>query len=168
MKNKTDKKTTKTNAMRILDAAGARYELLTIPLQETSEGPVAVNAREVARLLGKSPETTFKTLVTVGKSREHYVFVVPGSGELDLRKAAQAVGEKSIEMIPSKELLPLTGYVHGGCSPVGMKKTFKTVIDASAEDYGSIAVSAGRIGVHMEISLNELRKVVPFIVADIV
>ena len=168
MKNKTDKKATKTNAVRILEAAGAQYELMTIPLQENNDGPVAVSAREVAQLLGKSPETTFKTLVTVGKSREHYVFVVPGSRELDLRKAAQAVGEKSIEMIPAKELLPLTGYVHGGCSPVGMKKTFKTVIDVSAENYDVIAISAGRIGFHMEISLSELRKVVPFTVADIV
>ena len=168
MKDRMDKKQSKTNAVRILEAAKARYELLTIPLQETSEGPVAVNARKVAELLGRSPEVVFKTLVTVGKSREHYVFVVPGSDELDLRKAAKAVDEKSIEMIPLKELLPLTGYVHGGCSPVGMKKTFKTVIDASAEEHKAIVISAGRIGLHMEVSLNDLRKAVPFTLADIV
>ena len=158
----------KTNAVRMLDARKAQYTLFNIPLQETSEGPVPVNARKAAELLGRSPEVVFKTLVTVGKSREHYVFVVPGSGELDLRKAARAVSEKSVEMIPSKELLPLTGYVHGGCSPVGMKKTFRTVIDASAENYDTIVISAGRIGLHMEISLNELRKAVSFAVADIV
>ena len=164
MKNKPEK----TNAVRILETKKAQYTLLSIPLRETSDGPVAVSAREVAELLGKSPEMTFKTLVTAGKSREHYVFVVPGSGELDLRKAARAAGEKSIEMIPSRELLPLTGYVHGGCSPVGMKKTFKTVIDVSAENYDTIVISAGRVGLHMEISLDELRKVIQFTTADIV
>ena len=157
----------KTNAVRMLDAVKARYQLLKIPLQETSSGPVAVNACKAAELLARSPDVVFKTLVTIGKSQEHYVFVVPASGELDLRMAAQAVGEKFIAMIPSKELLPLTGYVHGGCSPVGMKKAFKTVIDASAEDHGTIVISAGRIGLHLEISLNELRKVVPFVLADI-
>ena len=168
MKSKADKRAVKTNAVRILESAGARYELLTLPLQESSAGPVAVNAREAAKLLGKRPDVVFKTLVTVGKSREHYVFIVPGSGELDLRKAAQAVVEKSIEMIPAKELLPLTGYVHGGCSPMGMKKAFRTVIDASAERHDAIVISAGRIGLHMAISLDELRKVIPFTVADIV
>ena len=168
MKDRADKKITKTNAVRILETAGAKYELKILPLEETSDGPIAVNARRVAELLGQAPEVVFKTLVTVGKSREHYVFVVPGCGELDLRKAAQAVNEKSIEMIPSKELLPLTGYVHGGCSPVGMKKTFKTVIDASAENYDTIFVSAGRIGLQMEIALPELRKAVEFVLADIV
>ena len=167
MKNKTGKKTDKTNAMRILEAAKAKYELMTIPLPETADGPVAVNAVRVAELLGRSPDVVFKTLVTVGKSREHYVFVVPGSGELDLRKAAKSVGEKSIEMIPSKELLPLTGYIHGGCSPVGMKKTFRTVIDASAESLGTIVISAGRVGCHIEIALSELRKTVPFTLADV-
>ncbi|MCR5347398.1 MAG: Cys-tRNA(Pro) deacylase [Fretibacterium sp.] len=168
MKNKTDNKTAKTNAVRILEAAKAGYELIVLPLPETSDGPAAVSAREAAELLGQSPDTVFKTLVTVGKSREHYVFVVPGSGELDLRKAARAVGEKSIEMIPSKELLPLTGYIHGGCSPVGMKKTFRTVIDASAEKFGTIYISAGRIGVQLKIALSELRKAVAFTLADIV
>ncbi|MCR4818864.1 MAG: Cys-tRNA(Pro) deacylase [Fretibacterium sp.] len=167
MKDKADKKITKTNAVRILEAAKARYELITLPLQETSEGPIAISARRVAELLGQKAEVIFKTLVTVGKSREHYVFVVPGAGELDLRKAARAVNEKTIEMIPSKELLPLTGYVHGGCSPVGMKKVFRTVIDASAEKYDTIFVSAGRIGLQLEIALPELRKAVEFIVADI-
>lgn len=168
MRNKLDKKTSKTNAVRILEAAEAKYELMTLPISEASAASVAVSALDAAQLLERSPDVVFKTLVTVGKSREHYVFVVPGSGELDLRKAARAVEEKSIEMIPSKELLPLTGYVHGGCSPVGMKKAFKTVIDASAEERDSIVLSAGRIGFHMEISLGELRKAIAFTVADIV
>ncbi|MBQ3377595.1 MAG: Cys-tRNA(Pro) deacylase [Synergistaceae bacterium] len=156
-------KITKTNVIRILDAAKAKYELLSLNLHEA----VAVNARKVAEILNKRPEEVFKTLVTVGKSKEHYVFVVPGSAELDLRKAAKVVGEKSIEMIHAKELLPLTGYVHGGCSPVGMKKYFKTVIDASAGNYETITISAGRIGLHMELSLDELRKVIEFSLADI-
>lgn len=162
-----DKKPAKTNALRILDAEGAAYNLLTVPMPEGSPGPVALNAREIAERLDRSPDVTFKTLVTAGKSRERYVFVVPGSAELDLRKAARAVGEKSIEMIPGKELLPLTGYVHGGCSPVGMKKPLTTVIDQSAENYGAIVISAGRIGLHMEISLGELRKAIPFTLADV-
>ena len=156
-------KINKTNALRILDAAKVKYELMSLNLPE----PVAVSAREVAEILGRRPEVVFKTLVTVGKSREHYVFVVPGAAELDLRKAAKAVGEKSIELIHAKELLPLTGYVHGGCSPVGMKKFFKTVIDNSAANYERIIVSAGRIGLHIEISLEELRKVIDFSLADI-
>ena len=156
-------KVNKTNSLRILDAAKVKYELMSFNLPE----PVAVSARQVAEILGRRPEVVFKTLVTVGKSREHYVFVVPGAAELDLRKAAKAVGEKSIELIHAKELLPLTGYVHGGCSPVGMKKFFKTVIDNSAANYETIIVSAGRIGLHIEISLEELRKVIDFSLADI-
>lgn len=162
-------KINKTNALRILDAAKAKYKLLSLNLPEA----VAVNARKVADILNKRPEEVFKTLVTVGKPRraengkEHYVFVVPGSAELDLRKAAKAVAEKSVEMIHAKELLPLTGYVHGGCSPVGMKKYFKTVIDISAENYETITISAGRIGLHMELPLDELHKVIDFKLADI-
>ena len=101
---------------------------------------------EVAHLLDEDPDRVFKTLVTVGKSEEHYVFMVPVAEELDLRKAACAVGEKSIHMIRSRELLPLTGYVHGGCSPVGMKKQFTTVIDETAQLFDQIIFSAGRIG----------------------
>lgn len=160
-------KANKTNALRILDARGVAYKLLTVPMVEEGVRPAPLNAREVAERLERSPDVTFKTLVTEGKSKEHYVFVVPGSAELDLRKAARAVGEKSINMIPGKELLPLTGYVHGGCSPVGMKKTFATVIDQSAERHDAIVISAGRIGFHMEIALAELRKVLAFTLADV-
>lgn len=146
----------KTNAMRILDGKRAEYEALSYPASE------AVSALEAARLLGIGPERIFKTLVTVGRTRDHYVFVVPATGELDLRKAA-----RSVEMVRSKELLPLTGYVHGGCSPVGMKKAFRTVIDASAERLGTIVVSAGRIGLQMRIALDELRKALPFSLSEL-
>lgn len=151
----------KTNAMRILDGRGAQYEALSCPVSE------AVSALEAAHLLGLPPERLFKTLVTAGRTRGHYVFVVPATGGLDLRKAARAVGEKSVEMVRSRELLPLTGYMHGGCSPVGMKKAFPTVIDASAERLGTIVVSAGRIGLQMKIALGELRKALDFTLADL-
>ena len=108
----------KTNAMRIIESKKLEYKLFTCPCEE------AKSADEIAVIFGKEPERVFKTLVTVGKSGEHYVFMLPACDELDLKKAAKAVGEKSVEMIKSKELLPLTGYIHGGCSPVGMKKFF--------------------------------------------
>ena len=109
----------------------------------------------------------FKTLVTVGKSKANYVFVVPVKKELDLKKAARAVGEKSIEMIKSKELLPLTGYIHGGCSPIGMKKQFVTTIDQSAADCERIIKKKKKIGYQVEMSLSDLEKVIPFQLADI-
>lgn len=121
----------------------------------------------MAAALGEDPDRAFKTLVTVGKSKEHYVFVVPVSKELNLKKAAQCVGEKSIEMIKSKELLPLTGYVHGGCSPIGMKKQFVTTIDRSAEQFDKIMFSAGKIGYQVEVSLKDLGKVIRYQTADI-
>ncbi|MBQ8692595.1 MAG: Cys-tRNA(Pro) deacylase [Synergistaceae bacterium] len=158
-----NKKLNKTNAVRILDAAKANYGLLSLNLPDDT----AVSARQVAEILGKRPEQVFKTLVTIGKSLEHYVFVVPGAAELDLKKAARAVSEKSIEMIKSKELLPLTGYIHGGCSPVGMKKFFTTIIDASANNFDTIIISAGRVGLHLEISLSELGKAIKFSLEDI-
>ena len=109
----------------------------------------------------------FKTLVTVGKTKNHYVFLVPVSRELDLKKAAKSVGEKNIEIIPQKELLPLTGYVHGGCSPIGMKKRFRTVIDASAANCDTILFSGGEIGMQVQTSLEELKKVLTFELHDI-
>lgn len=104
----------------------------------------------------------FKTLVTVGKSKTNYVFVVPVNKELNLKKAAHSVGEKSIEMIKQKELLPLTGYIHGGCSPIGMKKQFPATIDSSVENYGRIIFSAGKIGYQVEVSLEDLKKVIRY------
>ena len=117
---------------------------------------------EVSEALDEDPGMVFKTLVTVGKSKTNYVFVVPVNKELNLKKAAHSVGEKSIEMIKQKELLPLTGYVHGGCSPIGMKKQFSTTIDRSAENYGRIIFSAGKIGYQVEVSLEDLEKVIRY------
>lgn len=118
--------------------------------------------------MGQDPKRVFKTLVTVGKSKNNYVFVIPVEKELNLKKAAKIVGEKSIDMLKSKDLLSLTGYIHGGCSPIGMKKFFKTVIDISAEDYDTIIFSAGKIGYQVEMSLSELSKVIRFTTADII
>ncbi len=151
----------KTNVMRILDQKKISYE--SHNYLETG----AVSGLDVVKALGQDPDRAFKTLVTVGKSKEHYVFVVPVSKELNLKKAAQSVGEKSIEMIKSKELLPLTGYVHGGCSPIGMKKQFTTTIDQSAERFERIMFSAGKIGYQVEVGLEDLAKVIHFQLAEI-
>lgn len=152
----------KTNVMRMLDQK-------KIPYVGHYYGDTgAISGNDAAAALGEDPDRVFKTLVTVGKSKEHYVFIVPVSGELNLKKAARAVGEKSIEMIRSKELLPLTGYIHGGCSPIGMKKYFKTTIDVSAGNAETIFVSAGKIGYQIEISLEDLKKVIRLQEADIV
>lgn len=155
------KKNEKTNVMRLLDQKHIAYASHFY----TDTG--AVSGMEVAAVLGEDPRQVFKTLVTTGKSGQHYVFVIPVSQELDLKKAADAVGEKKIEMLKAKELLPLTGYVHGGCSPVGMKKLFPTVIDVSSEQQKTIMVSGGRIGCQVELTLEELRKAVPFQTADL-
>ena len=155
------KKEEKTNVMRILDQKKIPYG--SHNYLETG----AVSGLEVAAALGEDPDRAFKTLVTVGKSKEHYVFVVPVSKELNLKKAAQCVGEKSIEMIKSKELLPLTGYVHGGCSKKKKKKQFVTTIDRSAEQFDKIMFSAGKIGYQVEVSLKDLGKVIRYQTADI-
>ncbi len=151
----------KTNAMRILDQKKVAYKEHTLGITE------AVSGVEAATLLGVDESLVFKTLVTVGKSFEHYVFVVPVASELDLKKAAACVGEKSVEMVKSKDLLPLTGYVHGGCSPVGMKKFFKTTFDESAQNVDRIFFSGGRIGFQIETTLSELKKAITFQVKDI-
>lgn len=150
------KKDEKTNVMRILDQKKIEYK--SYNYLQTG----AVNGMEVAEALNEDPGMVFKTLVTVGKSKTNYVFVVPVNKELNLKKAAHSVGEKSIEMIKQKELLPLTGYVHGGCSPIGMKKQFSTTIDRSAENYGRIIFSAGKIGYQVEVSLEDLEKVIRY------
>lgn len=152
----------KTNVMRVLDSKKIKY------VSHEYTNTDAVSGVEVAQALGEDPRRTFKTLVTVALSKNHYVFLVPVNGELDLKKAAKSVGEKKIEMIKSKELLPLTGYIHGGCSPVGMKKFFKTTIDKSAQDFDTIIFSAGKIGYQVETSLSELEKVIRFSLDDIV
>lgn len=151
----------KTNVMRILDQKKINY------ISHNYLDTGAVSGMEVAEALREDPDMVFKTLVTVGKSRTNYVFVVPMKKELNLKKAAQSVGEKSIEMIKSKELLPLTGYIHGGCSPIGMKKQFRTVIDISAKDQERIIFSGGKIGYQVEMSLKDLEKVIRFQLEDI-
>lgn len=155
------KKIEKTNVMRLLDSKKITYE--RYDYTDTN----AVGGEEVARALGQDPQQVFKTLVTVGKTGQHYVFVIPVCKELDLKKAAGAVGEKSIAMVKSKELLPLTGYVHGGCSPVGMKKLFPTVIDESSKNHASIIFSGGKIGFQVAVTLQDLKKVIPLQTADI-
>ena len=149
--------------MRVLEQHKIAYESYTF-----GDGVTAASGTEAADLLGKDPLTVFKTLVTVGKSGQHYVFVVPCCFELDLKKAAEAVGEKNIEMIKSKELLPLTGYIHGGCSPIGMKKFFPTVVDISARDYPAILFSGGHIGCQVQVAPADLEKVIPVKYADII
>lgn len=152
----------KTNVMRLLDQKKIKYKSYTYP-----HGDGAVSGTEVASLLGLDVNCVFKTLVTTGASNRYYVFVVPVAKELNLKKAAKAVGEKSIDMIKSKELLPLTGYVHGGCSPIGMKKLFKTVVDSSAQNEDAIVFSAGKIGYQVRMSPDDLRKMIPFTFSDI-
>lgn len=154
------KKEDKTNVMRILDQKKIEYNHYSYDNMTTC-------AKDVAAGLGVDPQFLYKTLVTVGKSKEHYVFMVPGEEELDLKKAAISVGEKSIEMIHQKELLPLTGYIHGGCSPIGMKKQFKTTIHINAESADKIFCSAGKIGRQVELSPKDLEKIIPLQYKDI-
>lgn len=156
-------KNNKTNVMRVLEQHKIDYESYSY-----GDGVTAASGTEAADILGKDPLTVFKTLVTVGRSGQHYVFIVPVCFELSLKKAAETVGEKSIEMIKSRELLPLTGYIHGGCSPIGMKKLFPTVVDESARDCPKILFSGGRIGFQVEIRPSDLEKVIPIKYADIV
>lgn len=156
------KKQEKTNVMRILDQKKINYNSYDY------RGTNAVSGMEVATSLNEDPNKVFKTLVTVAKSKINYVFVVPVNKELDLKKAAKSVGEKSVEMIKSKELLPLTGYIHGGCSPIGMKKFFKTVIHETASKFDKILFSGGKIGYQVEVSLQDLSKVIKYDLADIV
>ena len=151
----------KTNVMRILDQKKIPYQAYCYADTD------AISGVEVAEVLGQNPHQVFKTLVTVGTSKRNYVFVIPVCGELHLKKAAKAVGEKSIEMIKSKELLPLTGYIHGGCSPIGMKKLFKTFIDSSALDFYTIYFSGGKIGLQVETRLKHLQEIIPVTIAEI-
>ena len=154
----------KTNVMRVLEQKNIPY---TAHAYEHEEG-VAVDGVTVAGLIGRDPGQVFKTLVTRGASGGYYVFDIPVAETLDLKKAAKAVGEKSIAMIKSAELLPLTGYVHGGCSPIGMKKPFPTVIDETAELWDSIVISAGRIGAQVELAPTALLTLIGATAADLV
>lgn len=152
----------KTNVMRLLEQKKILYK------HYSYVGTGAISGVEVAAVLKQDPNQVFKTLVTVSKSQRHYVFMIPVAEELDLKKAAQAVGEKAIEMVKSKDLLELTGYIHGGCSPIGMKKRFPTIIDVHAKLYPTIIFSAGKIGYQVELSLDELTKMIPYQLADII
>ena len=155
------KKELKTNVMRVLDSKKLAYNHYTYDNS-------TVNGVEVARLLGQEPDRVFKTLVTRGKSGGFFVFMVPVAEELDLKKAARACGEKAVEMLPQKELLPRTGYVHGGCSPIGMKKQFPTYIHQTAADYDTLFFSAGRVGAQVELPLSALQQALPVTPADII
>ncbi len=152
----------KTNVMRVLDSKKIKYESFSY------EANPALTGVDIANILGEDPDHVFKTLVTRGKTGANYVFVVPVKEELDLKKAAKAAGEKSIEMIKQKELLPLTGYVHGGCSPIGMKKQFKTFIHETASTYDKVFVSAGKVGFQIEIAPADLIAVARIEVAELV
>lgn len=156
------KNTEKTNVMRILDQKKIDYTSYCY----IDSG--VISGLDVANVLQQDPGQVFKTLVTVGSSKNYYVFMIPVNQELDLKKAAKAVGEKSISMVKSKDLLALTGYVHGGCSPIGMKKQFQTVIDASATNFPAIIFSGGKIGYQVETSLEDLRSVVSFQLTDVI
>ena len=152
----------KTNVMRVLDARKIRY------ISHFYTPDANLSGEDIARLLGEDPSCVYKTLVTQGKSGQHYVFVIPVAAELDLKKAARAAGEKSVAMIPQKELLPLTGYLHGGCSPVGMKKLFPTVFHESVNGLSAVFVSAGKVGHQIECDPAELIALVGADTADII
>jgi Cys-tRNA(Pro)/Cys-tRNA(Cys) deacylase len=156
------KKEEKTNVMRVLEQKKVEYTSHSYTPDATMSGA------EIAKLLGEPTDKVFKTLVTQGKSGRYFVFVVPVEAELDLKKAAKAVGEKAVAMIKQKELLPLTGYVHGGCSPIGMKKPFPTFIHETARDHEKMFVSAGKVGFQIELAPEDLAKTVGCGFADII
>ncbi len=150
----------KTNPMRHLDKLGIDYEVHYY-------GDEALGGMDVARAGNQDPNKVFKTLVTVGKEKSYYVFLVPVTGGLDLKKAAAAVGEKSVSMIKQEQLLPLTGYVHGGCSPLCTKRPMRITIDSTAETLDRIYFSAGKIGYQLEVDVSDLPKMMEFSFADI-
>lgn len=152
----------KTNVMRILDQKKINYKEYFYGDTE------AISGVEVANVLNQDEKHVYKTLVTVSKSKKYYVFMIPVAEELDLKKCAKSVNEKSIDMIPQKELLPLTGYIHGGCSPIGMKKQFKTVIHNTALEQDTIIFSGGKIGYQVELNPKDLEKVVYLTYFDII
>lgn len=151
----------KTNVIRILQAKKIAYEYYTYECEK------AISGVEVAKLLNIDSQKVFKTLVVTSKSNKNYVFVIPVDKELDLKKAALVTKEKYIEMIPQKDLYPLTGYVHGGCSPIGMKKLLPTIVDKSCEKQEKIVFSAGKIGAQVEIAINDLKKIIALSIFDV-
>lgn len=150
----------KTNAMRILDRFKIPYEGRTYP-------PEITDGEQVAATLGLDPNRVFKTLVTVAHGGEYLVFVVPVNRTLDLKKAARVAGVKNVEMIKQKELLPLTGYIHGGCSPIGMKKQFRTFIHQTAGEFPTFTFSAGKVGHQVELNAEDLKKAVNYTFGDL-
>lgn len=152
----------KTNAMRILDKNKIPYQVNTYECDEFIDGV------HIADKMNQSYEISFKTLVAVGKSKEHYVFAITVDKEIDFKKAAKVVGEKSIELVPVKEIQALTGYIRGGCTPIGMKKLFKTIIQESAKEHEKIIVSGGKLGTQLELSPEDLIKVVKGAYGDVI
>ena len=144
----------KTNVMRILDAHKISYSVFEYANDQTLTG------EDIASILKEDPNKCFKTLITIGKTKNYYAFLVPVNKELDLKKAASAVNEKNVEMIPFKDLLKVTGYIHGGCSPIGMKKDYKVTLDISAKNFEEIYLSGGHVGVQIKIKLDDLIKVI--------
>ena len=156
------KKEEKTNVMRVLEAKKIAYN------SHSYEQDPTLTGEQIAGILGEDPAHVFKTLVTQGKSGQYYVFAIPVAAELDLKKAAKVAGEKSIDMIKQKELLPLTGYVHGGCSPIGMKKAFPTWVHETATGYDKMFVSAGKVGFQIELAPTDLLKAANCRTADLI
>lgn len=156
-------KVSKTNAMRILDAKKIAYELITY---ESKDGKI--DGVSVAGKINKDPKIVFKTLVAQGTSKNLYVFIVPVEDELDLKKAAKASNEKKIEMIPVKDIQKWTGYIRGGCSPIGMKKAYPTFIDESAQNSETIVVSGGKIGLQMELKVMDLQSATDSMIVDLI
>ena len=155
-------KDNKTNAMRILDKNKISYKVNTYDCDEFIDGV------HIADMLGQSYDSTFKTLVTEGKSKNYYVFAIPSHLELDMKKAAKSVGEKSVEMLPVKDINAVTGYIRGGCTPIGMKKLYKTVYHSTINNFEEIIVSGGKLGTQIVIKPSDLIKVTNAIVSDIV
>lgn len=151
----------KTNVMRLLDSKKIKYQSYDYTKYNV------VSGLDVAKCLNQDPNKVFKTLVTIGKSNKHYVFVIPVNKELDLKKAAKSVNEKNIEMIKSKDLLATTGYIHGGCSPIGMKKTFLTTFDIEVNNHQTIIFSAGKIGYQVEVKLEDIKTLVSYRIDDL-
>lgn len=146
----------KTNVMRLLDSKKIKYQSYDYTKFDV------INGLDVARCLNQDPNKVFKTLVTIGKSNKYYVFVIPVNKELDLKKAAKSVNEKNIEMIKSKDLLATTGYIHGGCSPIGMKKSFPTTFDIEVNNHETIIFSAGKIGYQVEVKLEDIKALISY------
>ena len=152
----------KTNVLRLLEGAAIPFRWFEYDVSDGKIDAVSISAK-----INEPPDQVFKTLVAQGPKRDHFVFVIPAPAGLDLKKAARAAGQKSIEMIPQKELLPLTGYIHGGCSPIGQKKLFPTFIDETAQLYDHICVSGGRVGLNIAIDPERLRAFVQAQYADL-